>query len=73
MTVKELVDSCCNSGDGQIRILNDYNLEDNATFSSISELSKVSYLYNSEVKNWEFIPKKQLGAIEWEFILEVTI
>ena len=71
MTILELVNKCVNSGIGKIKIINSYNSDDNATFNDISELEKYSYLANSEVKNWEFIPKKKIGAIDWEFVLEV--
>ena len=73
MLVKELVNTCCNIGVGRIRIINKNNYEDNVLYNGISELSKVKSLYNREVVNWEFVPKKQIGAIEWEFVLEILV
>nr|DAE72259.1 MAG TPA: hypothetical protein [Caudoviricetes sp.] len=73
MSVKELVNSCCNMGVGRIRIINKNNYEDNVLYNGISELSKVKPLYNREVINWEFAPKRQIGSNAWEFILEILV
>ena len=73
MTVLELASKCVNSGSGKIRIINNYNPEDNVIIESISRLEQVSALANHEVLNWEFCPQKRLDAISWEFVLEVMI
>lgn len=73
MTVLELASKCVNSGNGKIRVINSYNNEDTASFNSIQELEKIPYIANHEVLNWEFCPQKRLGAISWEFVLEVMI
>ena len=73
MTVLELASKCVNSGSGKIRVINNYNSDDTATFNSIIELEKIPYIANHEVLNWEFCPHKRLDAISWEFVLEVMI
>lgn len=71
MTVLELASKCVNTGKGKIKVINRYNADDNATFNDLSELEKYSFIANSEVMNWEFIPKNKIGAIDWDFVLEV--
>lgn len=73
MTILELASKCVNTGSGKIRVINSYNNDDNAIFSSITELEKIPFIANHEVLNWEFCPKKRLDTISWEFILEVVI
>ena len=70
MTVMNLVETCANSGVGKIKILMESG--ENAVVS-IDELEKFPHFCNQIVKNWEFIPKRQISAIGWEFILEITI
>lgn len=73
MKVMELVKTCVNGGCGKIKIINSFNHEDNAVFEDLSELEGIAYLSNHDVKNWEFIPKQQIDAINWEFVLEIMI
>lgn len=73
MKVIDLVKTCANGGCGKIKIINSNNHEDNAVFNDLSELEKIKYLSDHEVKNWEFIPKKQINAINWEFVLEIMV
>ncbi len=73
MKVVDLVKTCVNGGCGKIKLINSYNHEDNVIFNDLYDLEKITYLSNRKVKNWEFIPKKQLDAINWEFILEIMI
>lgn len=72
MTILELAEKCVNGGNGKIRVINYHNNNDNATFNNLTELKKCSFIANSNVMNWEFVPIKQLGAIDWEFVLEVV-
>lgn len=70
MTVLELCESCSNTGIGTIKVININHVE--AKFNDLSELNKTS-IRNFEVSTWEFIPKRKIGAIDWEFVLEIII
>lgn len=72
MTVKELCESCANSGVGIIKIYNENNYDDRAKFNDLSELYKTP-IKDFKVLTWEFIPKKQIDAISWEFVLEISV
>lgn len=69
-TVKDLVELNFNRGIGRIKLFNPESQE--CFFSGdYSELLD-SQAADAEVITWEFIPKKQIGAIEWEFVLEIV-
>lgn len=70
MTVLELCESCSNTGIGTIKVVNTSHVE--AKFNDLSELNKTS-IRNFKVSTWEFIPKRKIGAIDWEFVLEIII
>ena len=72
MTVQELCRACANTGAGTIKIINGNNVNDDAKFDSLQELEKTP-LKRFKVRNWEFVPKRRLGAIDWEFVLEITV
>lgn len=72
MTVLELCESCSNTGVGTIKVINMNHVNDEAKFNDLSELNKTS-IRNFEVSTWEFIPKRKIGAIDWEFVLEIII
>ena len=73
MLVKELVNTCCNMGVGQIRIINKNNYEDNYTVYITEHGEKYHKTSCRYLINWEFVPKKQIGTIEWDFILEILV
>ena len=70
MTVLELCESCSNTGIGTIKVISINHVE--AKFNDLSELNKTS-IRNFEVSTWEFVPKRKIGAIDWEFVLEIII
>lgn len=72
MTVLELCESCANTGNGVIKIFNANNVNDRAKFNSLNELCKTR-VGNLKVSSWEFIPKKRIGAVDWEFVLEIMV
>ena len=72
MTVYELCESCMNTGNGTIKIINNNNNEDTAEFESIQQLEKTP-IRNFKVLTWELFPKKQISACDWEFSLVIVV